>query len=221
MAEKNTQEQNSITVWIVEDSIDLRMELARVINLEEDINCPQTFETAEDALIHLRGAEEAPDVMLMDIQLPGMSGIDAIKRISLKRPEILTVVLTISEKRRTVFDAICAGASGYLLKNDSLKHIVDSIRLVQNGGSPLSGPAASMVLKAFKHITPPSNESELNEREVQILNGLAEGRVKKEIASDLHIATHTVDYHLRNVYTKLQVNSQAGAVGKALRKGLI
>ena len=210
-----------IHVWIIEDSRELSEELRRILNTTEDIKCTRTFGSAESALSAFSEGNDLPDVALVDIQLPGINGIEAIGRIKKLHPEVHSVVLTISEKRATVFDAICAGASGYLLKNDSFDHIENGIRLVCSGGSPLNGPAASMVLQAFKNITPPSEGSELNEREIEILSQLAEGKVKKEIASEMHIATHTVDYYLRSVYTKLQVNSQAGAVGKAIREGHI
>jgi DNA-binding NarL/FixJ family response regulator len=184
------------------------------------IRCPRKFATVETAVPAFK-KDDCPDVVLVDIQLPGASGIEAIEQIKAKHPSVHMIVLTISDNRNTVFEAICAGASGYLLKNDSFEEIVNGIRLVFEGGSPLSRPIATMVLKAFKHVPPNDSTTELSERESEILTRLSDGKVRKEISQELHIAPVTVDYHLRSVYSKLQVNSQAGAVAKAIRKGLI
>ncbi|MGB0370175.1 MAG: response regulator [Opitutales bacterium] len=210
----------TISVWIIEDSSDLREELRRILDFETDMKCERTFSTAESALDALAEGP-LPDALLVDIQLPGISGIEAIKKMSELYPTLNTLVLTVSEERSNVFEAICAGAKGYLLKNNEHNQIVDSVRLVHHGGSPLSGGAASMVLKAFQSMTPAEPEIDLSDREVEILNALAKGKPKKEIAYDIDLAIHTVDYHMRKVYNKLHVNSQAGAVAEALRRGLI
>lgn len=213
-------ESETIHVWIIEDAQEYRCELVEMLDSTPGICCKTAFGSVEEALPRFR-AGEFPQVLLVDIQLPGVSGIEAIKQLKVMRPELHSIVLTISENRDVVFDAICAGASGYLLKNDPFDDIVRGIRLVFEGGSPLSGPVASMVLDAFKHRSARGVPSELNERETEVLRQLSDGLVKKEIASALNVATVTVDYYLRNIYYKLQVNSQAGAVGKAIRRGLI
>lgn len=210
----------TIRVWIIEDSNEYRQVLAKMLNTTEGIECEYSFTSVEEAMpvFHLG---EYPDVVLVDIQLPGASGIEAIKQLKVMRQDLHSIVLTISENRETVFEAICAGASGYLLKNDPFDEILKGIKLVCSGGSPLSGPIANMVMNAFKRVPVAGGEDDLSEREGEILRLLSDGLTMKEIAATLYIARATVDYHLRGVYVKLQVHSQAGAVAKALRKGLI
>lgn len=209
-----------ISVWIIEDAQEYRRELAEMLDATPGICCEHSFGSAEESMpLFLAG--EFPQVILVDIQLPGANGIEVIKRLKELRPSLHSIVLTISENREVVFEAICAGASGYLLKNDSFDDILRGIHLVYDGGSPLSGSIASMMLDAFQHLPTASADNNLNEREINILLLLSEGMVKKEIAASLSVATVTVDYHLRSIYQKLQVHSQAGAVGKAMRKGFI
>ncbi|CAA6677557.1 MULTISPECIES: response regulator transcription factor [unclassified Lentimonas] len=210
----------TIRIWIVEDEPGFREMLSEVLNGAEGMCCDQTFGSAEAALSAFTD-QDLPDVVLVDLQLPGANGIEVIKELKATRPEVHLVVLTISDDRPTVFNAICVGASGYLVKNDSLQKIAESIRMVSLGGSPLSGSIASMVLSVFQGGQHPDEAYQLTERQTQILRMLSQGNSKKEIVAELAIAPHTVDFHLRNVYEKLHVNSQAGAVGKALRKGLI
>jgi DNA-binding NarL/FixJ family response regulator len=210
----------TINVWVIEDAHEYRRELVEMLDATPGISCDQSFGSVEEAMLRFR-AGQFPQVVLVDIQLPGVNGIEAIKQLKEMRPGLHSIVLTISENRDVVFEAICAGASGYLLKNDPFDDIVRGIHLVFEGGSPLSGPIAAMVLDAFKHTSSHSGESDLNERETEVLRLLSDGMVKKEVAATLHIANVTVDYYLRSIYQKLQVHSQAGAVGKAIRKGLI
>ncbi len=217
---KDSSGEKTINVWVIEDAHEYRRELVEMLDATPGICCDRSFGSVEEAMPCFR-AGEFPQVVLVDIQLPGASGIEAIKQLKEMRPGLHSIVLTISENRDVVFEAICAGASGYLLKNDPFDDIVRGIHLVFEGGSPLSGPVAAMVLDAFKHQPVLGGESDLNERETEILRLLSDGMVKKEVAATLHIATVTVDYYLRSIYQKLQVHSQAGAVGKAIRKGLI
>ena len=139
-----------IHVWIIEDAAEYRKELSELLDATPGIRCDKSFGSVEEALPKFR-AGEFPQVLLVDIQLPGVSGIEAIQQLKALHPGAHSIVLTISENRDVVFKAICAGASGYLLKNDSFDDIVRGIRLVYEGGSPLSGPVASMVLEAFQH----------------------------------------------------------------------
>lgn len=209
-----------IEVWIIEDAFEYRRELVEMLDEMPGLSCKQSFGSLEEAMPRFR-AGEFPQVLLVDIQLPGANGIEAIRELKSRQPGVHSIVLTISENREVVFEAICAGASGYLLKNDSFEDIVRGIHLVFEGGSPLSGPVATMVLEAFQHVKPQNQDSTLSEKEVTILSMLSDGLVKKEIAASLNVAAVTVDYYLRSIYQKLQVHSQAGAVGKAMRKGLI
>jgi DNA-binding NarL/FixJ family response regulator len=217
---KKTRRNETIKVWIVEDTANYRNMLRKMLNGCETIKCDYAFESMEEAIPVFR-LGECPDVVLVDIQLPGINGIEGIKTLKAMYPALQPIVLTISENRTTVFEAICAGASGYLLKNDPFDAIRRGIHLVHEGGSPLSAPIASMVLNAFRHIPVAGTDHDLTEREIQILQLLSDGLIMKEIGAALFISKSTVDYHLRSIYLKLQVHSQAGAVGKALRKGLI
>lgn len=208
------------SVWIIEDTKQYRTLLAEMLNTEPGMNCEHAFGSVEEAM-PVFSTGKCPDVAMIDIQLPGTNGIEAIKQLKLMHPGLHTIVLTVSDLKNTVFEAICAGASGYLLKNDPFDEILDGIRLVLKGGSPLSAPIANMVLNTFKHVPAATKSEELSEREIEILRLLADGMSMKEIGGNLYIARSTVDYHLRAIYQKLQVHSQAGAVGKAMRKGLI
>lgn len=205
------------TVWIIEDEAHFRNHLARLINLDDVIECTAKFESYEEALPRIESAEY-PDLLLLDLNLPGMHGLEVIRELTEMLPDIHILVLTIDENRKTVFDAICAGAAGYLVKNDPFDDILKGIHQVMEGGAPLSSSIASYVLQYFK---PKQPFEKLSEREVEILEMLANGDIRKQIATKLYVAPTTVDYHLRSIYVKLQVNSAAGAVAKALRDRLI
>lgn len=209
-----------IRIWIIEDESAFREMLRELLDETEGMICDQTFGSVEAAMPAFT-EEDLPDVVLVDLQLPGANGIEAIKQLKAGYPELHSVVLTISDDRTTVFNAICAGASGYLIKNDPLEKVTEGIRQVCKGGSPLSGTIASMVLSVFQGGHDVDEECELTARETEILRMLSQGISKKEIVDKLSIASHTVDFHLRNIYSKLHVHSQVAAVGKALRKGLI
>jgi DNA-binding NarL/FixJ family response regulator len=220
LPKENATCENDIRVWIIEDEPDFREMLREMLDETEGIVCDRSFGSVESALPAF-SEDNLPDVVLVDLQLPGANGVEVIKHLKASYPALHSVVLTISDDRSSVFNAICAGASGYLIKNDPLEKIVDGIRLVCKGGSPLSGTIAAMVLTVFQGAREVVGEYELTARETEILRMLSQGISKKEIVDDLSIAPHTVDFHLRNIYGKLHVHSQAGAVGKALRKGLI
>ncbi|NJL19408.1 MAG: response regulator transcription factor [Bdellovibrionaceae bacterium] len=207
-------------IWIVEDERELRDSLATLINLSDDLSCKNTF-GSYDAMLPLIRAKQFPQLMLVDIQLPGINGIEIIQKIRAQHVATQFIVLTISDNRKTVFEAICAGANGYLLKNDSFEKILEGIRLVLRGGSPLSGSIASMILDVHKQPALHLPDTELSDQEIRILELLAADLTKKEIASQVTLSIDTVSYHLRNIYRKLQVHSQSGAVAEAFRKGLI
>jgi len=217
---KSSTSGEEIRIWIIEDESSYREMLSEVLNEAELMRCDRTFGSAESAAKAILPTDY-PDVVLVDLNLPGANGVELIKELKSAYPDVHIVVLTISDDRPTVFKALCVGASGYLIKNDPLDSIVDGIRMVANGGSPLSGSIASMVLGVFKTDQDINEEYRLTERQTQILRMFSDGISKKEIMVELDIASHTVDFHLRKVYEKLHVNSQAGAVGKAIRNGLI
>lgn len=210
-----------ITVWLIEDNRTFRETVARVINETSDMACTRNFSNCEEALVAL-GCGRAPDVIVLDVGLPGISGIEGIAKLKQLAPDSHSIILTVFDDQEKVFRAICAGASGYLLKTSPVEEITAGIRDAMSGGAPMNGRIAKMVLSMFASIAPrPNRDYELTEREQEILTLMVEGLIKKEIASRLDISFHTVDSHLRNIYTKLQVNSQAGAVAKALREGIV
>lgn len=204
-----------ISVIIVEDDSEIRDSLKLLIEGAKDFEVLQTFEDAERTLKWLDG--EIPDVVLMDLGLPGMSGIDAIKQIKKKYPKLDVLVLSIHENDEYVFDALCAGATGYLTKDTSPARIIDSIKETYNGGAPMSSQIARMVVGSFKIKPSP----ELTKRESEVLTELCNGSSYKMIADKLFISEETVRKHLKNIYRKLEVHSKSEAVAKALRDRLV
>lgn len=203
---------------MIEDSHAFRNTLSQLLNQTADILCPRSFPACEDALVLLnQGA--APDVILLDVELPGMSGIDGLRKIKALAPATSVVMLTVFEDHDRVFRAICAGASGYLVKASPLDKIIEAIHQVVAGGSPMSPRVATSVLAMFTKMVAPKTDFGLTERERQVLELMRDGLAKKEIAARLALSFHTVDDYLRNIYTKLHVHSQAGAVGKAMKHG--
>lgn len=207
-------------VWVVEDNETLRRTVARVLDRQKDMKCVHQYERCEDAIEALV-AGERPDVMLFDIGLPGMSGIEGIRRIKTALPEIEILVFSVFDDNEKVFNAICAGASGYLLKTSSMGEIPDAIREIQAGGAPINALIARRVLDMFSDLAPQSRDYGLTEREKEVLEQMVEGLTKKEIADQLDLSFHTVDKHIRGIYSKLHVNTMTGAVAKALKEGLL
>lgn len=209
----------SVTVWLIEDNHAFRRTVARVLAAQETIECPQAFANAEDALDALRRGG-VPDVILVDVELPGLNGIEAVKTIKSMCPSARVVMLTAFDDPDKIFRAVCAGASGYLLKTAPIERIVESIHEALAGGAPLTPQVARSVLDMFTSLVQPTHDYGLTEREQRILELMTEGLIKKEIADKLNLSYHTVDTHLRNIYTKLHVHSRTGAVAKALKKRL-
>jgi DNA-binding NarL/FixJ family response regulator len=210
----------TINVWIIEDNLAFSRNASAAINVADGLRCTLAFRSCEEALKSLKTADP-PQVVLMDIGLPGMSGIEGIVRLRESAPGAEVVVLTVFEDEDKLFQAICAGASGYLLKGANLDEIADAIRLAHAGGSPMTPRIARRVLGFFKERSARQADYGLTDRERDILQLLVEGLVKKEIASRLGISFHTVDMHLRHIYEKLQVNTATGAVAKAVRERLV
>ncbi len=209
-----------IAVWLVEDHEDARRAVMRAINRAPDLACPCAFASCEEALDSLR-RQTPPQVILLDVRLPGMSGIEAIHRIKEAAPDVHVLMLTVYDDHEKVFRAICAGASGYLLKSDDQDAIIAAIKNVIQGGAPMNPRVAKLVLNMFaKMATPQKAEYGLSEREREILELMVNGLIKKEIADRLGLSYHTVDNHLRNIYTKLHVHTRTGAVAKALSEHL-
>lgn len=208
-------------VWLIEDHADSRRVLARVLNRSAKLACPCTFATCEEALAALK-TNPPPDVILLDIGLPGMNGIEGIPLLKNLAPATHVIILTVFDDQEKVFNAICAGASGYLLKNTDEEAIATAVREVMEGGSPINPRVARMVLNMFaSRAAPHKQEYGLSAREREVLELMVQGLIKKEIAARLNLSYHTVDNHLRSIYGKLQVHTRGGAVAKAVAEGIL
>lgn len=208
-----------ISVWLVEDNHTFRHTVAKVLNQVPALDCSRHFANSEDALAALVDGAVA-DVILLDVELPGLNGIEAVKRIKSLSPSTRVIMLTVFDDHDKIFKAICAGASGYLLKTSPVGRIVDSIREVHAGGAPMTPRVARSVLEMFGRLSTPQHDYGLTAREQKILELMIQGLIKKEIADQLSLSYHTVDTHLRNIYTKLHVHTRTGAVAKALKERL-
>lgn len=209
----------NISVWLVEDNRTFRDTVARVLNQVEGMECTGSFTSSEDVLDALKEGR-VPDVILLDVQLPGLSGLEAVRAIKGISPSTRVVMLTVFDDHQKIFQAICAGASGYLLKTAPVERIVEAIREVLAGGAPMNPNVARSVLDMFTRLAAPKFDYNLTERERSILELMTRGLIKKEIAAQLALSYHTVDTHLRNIYTKLHVHNSAGAVARALKDRL-
>jgi DNA-binding NarL/FixJ family response regulator len=208
------------TVWVVEDNEEFGRQLAGLLNLSESFTCEHIFSACEPALDLLHN-DELPDLILMDIGLPGMSGIDGVREIKTLAPSVEVVILTVFEDSDKVFQAIGAGASGYLHKSSTLETIVESLKSILAGGAPINPQIARRMLEMFARLSAPHGNYHLSPREKEILGLLVDGLTKKEIAEKLFLSFHTIDNHLRNIYGKLQVQKRSGAVAKALKERLL
>lgn len=212
----------SLSVWLIEDHATYRDTVATVLRFRDEVRSLLDFGDAESALKRLREvASSKPDVILLDLGLPGLSGLEAIPRFKELIPEADVVVLTVFDDKPKVFEAIASGASGYLLKSSTPGEIIQAVLQVRSGGSPLTPQIARYVLSAFSASRQKKLTIELTSREQEILSYLAEGLIKKQVAAKLSISTHTVDYHVRKIYDKLQVNTVSGAISKAVKEGLV
>lgn len=209
-------------IWVVEDHAPFRRTLGKVLNAERDMHCSREFDSCELALQALdkeKGNE--PDAILLDVGLPGMSGLEGIRHFRERCPKSQVIILTVFEDDEKIFQAICAGASGYLLKTAGANAIVQAIHDALNGGSPMNPRIARRVLEMFSRLAPKKSDYGLSEREKEILQHMVKGLIKKEIADRLQLSVHTVDTYLRRIYEKLEVNTRTGAVAKALKEGLV
>lgn len=213
----------SVHIWLVEDNAMFATGVQRVIDNFDGMICSGSFRSVEQAFAAL-ATSAAPDVILLDVQLPGMDGITALAILKALAPQARIIILTVFDDAEKIFRAVCAGASGYILKSSGIDQIGEAIRQVMDGGAPMTPEVARKVLDAFAAIDQgPSggNDYNLTPRECDILRLMADGLVKKEIGDALGISVHTVSTHMQRVYEKLHVRTNTGAVAKALRERLI
>jgi len=211
-----------INVAIVEDNDTIREGLSVLINGTTGYNCVGTFGNCETFLTSLKNIKA--DVILMDIALPGMDGIEGVRKAIEINSKLDILMLTIYEDSEKVFDALCAGACGYLVKKTPPSKLLEAIKEVYEGGSPMSSMIARQVISAFKHgKESETNEAEykLSDKEKKVLTLLSEGNNYQRIADQLFISVDTVRHHIKNIYKKLHVHSQSEAVAKAIRKKII
>jgi len=211
-----------IEVAIVEDNATIRQGLAALIDGTPGYRCTGTYNDCESLLCRLR--EMKAQVLLMDIRLPGMSGIEGVRRVKAVLPDLNVLILTIYDENDLVFEALCAGACGYLVKKTPPARLLEAISEAAAGGSPMSSHIARKVVNLLRETSPAKSRDEealLTRREREVLNGLAGGGTYQSLARDCNISTDTVRFHIRNIYRKLHAHSQSEAVAKALRRGII
>jgi len=207
----------AITVSIVEDNEQLRTTLARVINRADGFRCLSHYASAEDALKDLPQAR--PEVVLMDINLPGINGVECVRQLKQLLPQTQVMMLTVYEDTENIFNALAAGAAGYLLKRTKSAELLEAIQEVHRGGSPMTTHIARKVVQSFQKVGPsPQPTENLSQREQEVLDCLSQGFLYKEIAEKLGISYETVHTYIRRIYEKLQVRTRTEAVAKFLRR---
>jgi DNA-binding NarL/FixJ family response regulator len=211
----------NIKVAIFEDNRSLRESLFQLIDGSDGFRCVGAFPNCDRLIQNIR--ESKPDVVLMDIEMPGLSGIEAIKVLKESFPEVKVLMETIFEDNNKIFDSICNGAEGYILKNTAPALILSAIKEIYEGGAPMTPSIASKVLKMFKKNSSADTRDEvvLTEREKDILRLLVEGMSYKMIATTSFISVETVSGHIKNIYKKMQVHSKGEAVAKAIKGRIV
>ncbi len=218
--DQGTNNAARISIWIVEDNRHFQRIMFDLINESDGLLCNYAFNSCEAALEKLRDAEP-PQVILLDIGLRGMNGIEGIEKFKAITPATHIIMLTIQDDSTTVFEALCAGASGYLLKDSSPEGVIDAVKEVIAGGAPMNAQIARKVVEMFKRMNPPKGDYGLTAREKEILTHLVDGLTKKQISDKLCIGFQTVNTHIKNIYEKLHVNTRGAVVAKAFRERLI
>ncbi len=216
----NPTKAEPFRVVVIEDQRELRNGLQTLLDFTPTFTCVKSFGAMDEALRNIES--DTADLILTDIGLPRLNGIEGTRILREKFPELPIVVLTVHEEDDKIFQALCAGANGYLLKNTPAAKIIEALKEVLEGGAPMSPNVARRVVQLFRTFSPPETaEYHLTEQEKQILKLLVDGHHYKTAAYELGISTSTVSFHLKNIYTKLQVHSKTEAVAKALRERLI
>ena len=209
-----------IKVAIIEDQRDIRECLTFLINGTEGYSCTGSFRTMEEAVDKI--GHQLPDVVLSDIGLPGMNGIEGIRILKERYPSLLMLMLTVYDDDERIFDAMCAGASGYLLKKTPPARLIESLREAVQGGAPMSPEVARRVIALFRDIRPPERaDYSLTPHETRLLRLFVEGHNYKTAAAELGVSVNTVNFHVRSIYEKLQVHTRSEAVAKALLNRLV
>ena len=209
-----------IRVAIVEDRREIREGLTMIINGTPGFRCSASYRSMEEALAAI--GSDLPDVVLNDIALPGMSGIEGIRILKERYPKLVVLMLTVYDDDDRIFEALCAGASGYLLKKTPPARLLESLREAVAGGAPMSPEVASRVITLFREFRPPdSTKCELTPHETRLLKLFVDGHNYKTAAAELGVTVHTISFHLRSIYDKLQVHSKSEAVAKAIKSRLV
>lgn len=207
-------------IWLVEDNPAFRKATQIALGLHPDQYTWKAFSSCEEALAELPKGPK-PDVILLDVELPGMDGITGIGKFRAIMPEVVLLILTVFEDDDKIFRAICAGALGYLLKSEPMRNIILAVDKALEGGAPINPLIAKRVLAMFSKLVPEKLDYGLSPREQEVLELMVEGLAKKQIAERLSLSAHTIDHFVRFIYRKLHVNCQTAAVSIAVRKGLV
>lgn len=207
-------------VAVIEDQRAIRESLGELLNISDSYECTALYRSMEDALARI--SFDVPDVVLCDIGLPGMNGLDGMKILKEQYPELLVIMLTVYDDNERIVEAICAGASGYLLKITPPDKLISSIDEVVAGGAPMSPEIARRVMELFRHNPPPKKvDYDLTPHETRLLKMLVDGHNYKTAATELGVSVNTISFHMRNIYGKMQVHSKSEAVAKALKNRMV
>jgi DNA-binding NarL/FixJ family response regulator len=218
MPQPNTAK--TIKVAIIEDLRQIREGLATLIDLTEGYRCAGRYGSVEEALSGV--GRDVPDVVLSDIGLPGMNGIEGVRILKERYPQLVVLMLSVYDDDERIFDALCAGATGYLLKKTPPARLIESLKEAVEGGAPMSPEVARRVITLFRDFRPPQRaDYDLTPHETRLLKLLVEGHNYKTAAFELGVSVNTVSFHLKKIYEKLQVHSKSEAVAKALRDHLV
>lgn len=214
------EQAKDIKIGIVEDIRDIREGLATLISFTEGFVCSGNYRSMEEAIQKIKG--NVPDVLLSDIGLPGMNGIEGVKILKELYPEMTVLMLTVYDDDDRIFDAICAGANGYLLKRTPPAKLLENIREAVSGGAPMSPEVAFRVIKLFREFRPPEKvDHDLTPHETRLLKLLVEGHNYTTAAVELNVSYNTIKFHMRHIYEKLQVHSKSEAVAKAFQNRIV
>jgi DNA-binding NarL/FixJ family response regulator len=212
--------ESLIRAAIIEDNREIREGLRTLIDGTPGFHCKGAFQSMEEGL--QRMVMEPPDVILVDVGLPGMSGIDGIPLLRDRCPRARILVLTVYDDDDRIFSALCAGASGYLLKKTPPARLLESLKEVVEGGGPMSPEVAHRVISLFRDFRPPRPAShDLTPHEIRLLKLLADGHNYKTAARELDVSVNTISFHMKHIYEKLHVHSKSEAVAKAMRNGIV